>query len=68
MNSLKDSNLLKGGISVEFVRDAEGAKLARMSIGKFRELAEEFDAVYRIGRTRLTDWNKFKQGLEAYRA
>lgn len=68
MNSLKDSNFLNGDISLEFVRDAEGAKLARMSIGKFRQLAEEFNAVYRIGRTRLTDWKKFKQGLEAYRA
>ena len=52
---------------VEFVRDAEGAELARMSVATFRRLAEEFDAVYRIGRTRVTDWNKFKQGLEVYK-
>ena len=68
MHALVMSNLSTDNNSLEFVRDAEGAKLARMSIGKFRQLAEEFDAVYRIGRTRLTDWNKFKQGLEAYRA
>lgn len=65
MNRLRASDSLE---VAEFVRDAEGAKLARMSVVKFRQLAEEFDAVYRIGRTRLTDWQKFKKGLEAYRA
>lgn len=68
MNALEMKKSLTDDNSLEFVRDAEGAKLARMSIGKFRALAEEFNAVYRIGRTRLTDWKKFKQGLEAYRA
>ena len=68
MNQLKARESLDSMDSVEFVRDTEGAKLARMSVGKFRQLAEEFDAVYRIGRTRLTDWQKFKKGLEAYRA
>ncbi len=53
--------------TAEFVRDKDGASRASMSIGTFRRLAEEFDAVYRIGRTRLTDWQKFRQGLEAYR-
>ncbi len=61
MNALKISSL------PDLVRDKEGASRASMSIGTFRRLAEEFDAVYRIGRTRLTDWQKFRQGLEAYR-
>lgn len=60
-------NRLKNEGSSEFVRDREGAARASISIGTFRKLAEEFDAVYRIGRTRLTDWEKFKRGLEAYR-
>lgn len=51
----------------EFVRDMEGAKLARMGINTFRKLAEEFDAVYRIGKIRVTDWEKFKAGLKAYK-
>lgn len=51
----------------EFVRDAEGAKLARMGVNTFRKLADEFGAVYRIGKIRVTDWEKFKTGLEAYR-
>ena len=29
----------------EFVRDAEGAKLARMGMNTFRKLAEEFDCI-----------------------
>ena len=51
----------------EFVRDAEGAKLARMGINTFRKLAEEFDAVYRNGKIRVTDWEKFKAGLKSYK-
>ena len=51
----------------EFVRDREGAAMARMGVNTFRKLAEEFDAVYRIGKIRVTDWGKFKDGLEAYR-
>ena len=51
----------------EFVRDAEGAKLACVSVNTFRKLADEFGAVYRIGKIRVTDWGKFKAGLEAYR-
>ncbi len=61
MNSLRISG------EPDLVRDKEGASRASVSIGTFRRLAEEFDAVYRIGRTRLTDWEKFRQGLEAYR-
>lgn len=51
----------------EFVRDREGAAMARMGVNTFRKLAEEFGAVYRIGKIRVTDWGKFKAGLEAYR-
>lgn len=51
----------------EFVRDREGAAMARMGVNTFRKLAEEFDAVYRIGKIRVTDWEKFKAGLEVYR-
>ncbi len=61
MNGLKTTG------AQDLVRDKEGASRASMSIGTFRRLAEEFDAVYRIGRTRLTDWEKFRKGLEAYR-
>lgn len=53
---------------VEFVKDSEGAQLARVSIGTFRRLADEFGCVYRIGRTRLTNWEEFKAGLENYRS
>ena len=60
-------NALKITGAQDMVRDKEGASRASMSIGTFRRLAEEFDAVYRIGRTRLTDWEKFRKGLEAYR-
>ena len=53
---------------IEFVRDNEGARLARMGLNTFRKLAEEFDAVYLVGdKLRITDWNKFKEGLEKYR-
>lgn len=51
----------------EFVKDQEGAELARISVGTFRRLADEFGCVYRIGRTRLTNWPEFKKGLENYR-
>ena len=51
----------------EFVRDREGAAMARMGVNTFRKLAEEFDAVYRVGKIRVTDWGKFKAGLEVYR-
>lgn len=51
----------------EFVRDSEGAELARISIGAFRKLADEFGCVYKVGRTRLTNWLEFKNGLENYR-
>ncbi len=51
----------------EFVRDREGAAMARIGINTFRKLAEEFDAVYMIGKIRVTDWGKFKDGLEKYR-
>lgn len=51
----------------EFVRDREGAAMARMGINTFWKLAEEFGAVYRIGKLRVTDWGKFKEGLETYR-
>lgn len=60
-------NPLKISSEPDLVRDKDGASRASMSIGTFRRLAEEFDAVYRIGRTRLTDWEKFRKGLEAYR-
>lgn len=60
-------NPLKISSESDLVRDKEGASRASMSIGTFRRLAEEFDAVYRIGRTRLTDWEKFRKGLEDYR-
>lgn len=58
---------LERGTEPEFVRDKEGAQLARMSINTFRQLAEEFGAVYRVGKTRLTNWSEFKAGLEKYR-
>lgn len=45
----------------EFVRDAEGAKLARVSVNTFRKLADEFGAVYRIGKIRVTDWKNSKK-------
>lgn len=64
MNVLNEINNEK---EPEFVRDAEGAKLARMGVNTFRKLANEFGAVYRIGKIRVTDWKKFKAGLEAYR-
>ena len=51
----------------EFVRDREGAAMMRMGVNTFRKLAEEFDAVYRVGKIRVTDWEKFKKGLEKYR-
>lgn len=59
---------LKNSEQIEFVRDAEGAKMARMGVGTFRRLADEFGCVYRIGRTRLTNWEEFKAGLENYRS
>lgn len=64
MNVLKEMNTER---EPEFVKDAEGAKLARMGVNTFRKLADEFGAVYRIGKIRVTDWEKFKAGLEAYR-
>ena len=42
MHVLKEMNTER---EPEFVRDAEGAKLARMGVNTFRKLAEEFDAV-----------------------
>jgi hypothetical protein len=51
----------------EFVRDREGAELARMSEVTFRKLSDEFGCVYRVGRLRLTNWQEFKECLEAYR-
>ncbi|MCI8585813.1 MAG: hypothetical protein HFI92_07950 [Lachnospiraceae bacterium] len=51
----------------EFVRDREGAARARMGVNTFRKLADEFNAVYRIGKIRVTDWEKFRKGLETYR-
>jgi hypothetical protein len=51
----------------EFVRDREGAELARMSIMTFRKLSDEFGCVYRIGRLRLTNWNEFKKCLESHK-
>lgn len=53
---------------IEFVKDTEGAKMARMGVGTFRRLADEFGCVYRIGRARLTNWEEFKAGLENYRS
>lgn len=53
---------------IEFVKDTEGARLARMGLNTFRKLAEEFGAVYMVSdKLRITDWNKFKEGLEKYR-
>ena len=51
----------------EFVRDSEGAQRARLGVNTFRRLSEEFGAVYKIGKVRLTNWETFKNGLERYR-
>ncbi len=64
MRTLNEMNMEQ---EPEFVRDAEGARLARMGVNTFRKLAEEFDAVYRIGKIRVTDWEKFKAGLKSYK-
>ena len=64
MNALTKKEPQNNGNSTEFVRDKEGAELARMSIGTFRKLADEFGCVYRIGRTRLTNWPEFKKCVE----
>ena len=64
MNKLTD---IDEKVEPEFVRDAEGAQRARLSIGTFRKLATEFCAVYKICGARLTDWKKFRDGLEKYR-
>lgn len=67
MNRSQNYNL-KQDKRTEFVKDTEGAELARMSVGTFRRLADEFGCVYRIGRARLTNWEEFKAGLENYRS
>ncbi len=59
-------NEIDPNIEPEFVRDREGAAMMRISINTFRKLAEEFDAVYMVGKIRITDWKKFKEGLEKY--
>lgn len=64
MNQLKKND---AKIDPEFVKDSEGAELARMSIGTFRKLAEEFGAVYRYGKVRVTNWDEFKADLKRYR-
>ena len=53
MNVLKEMTTER---EPEFVKDAEGAKLARMEVNTFRKLANEFGAVYRSGKIRVTDW------------
>ena len=58
---------LKEGTEPEFVRDNEGAERTRMSVNTFIRLSEKFGCVYRIVRTRITDWEKFKKGMEAYK-
>lgn len=66
MNKINNSDL-QTDKRIEFVKDNEGAQLARMSVSTFRRLADEFGCVYRVGRTRLTNWEEFKSGLENYR-
>lgn len=64
MNKMKDYSEI---MEPEFVRDAEGAQRARLGIATFRKLASEFGAVYKVGGVRLTDWKKFRDGLEKHR-
>lgn len=51
----------------KFVRYNEGAEKYRLGVTKFRELAMEAHAVYKIGKTALVNTEIFEKYLETFR-
>lgn len=50
-----------------FVKQEEGADLYSMSVHKFRQLAEEAGAVYKVDKNVLVNIELFEANLENYR-
>ncbi|MBP9996379.1 MAG: hypothetical protein KBT19_03785 [Lachnospiraceae bacterium] len=50
-----------------FVKQEEGADLYSMSVNKFRQLAEEAGAVYKVDKNVLVNIELFEANLENYR-
>lgn len=50
-----------------FVKQEEGADLYSLSVTKFRELADEAGAVYKVDKNVLINIEAFEKNLENYR-
>lgn len=57
----------KSGKSQKFVRYQEGADKYSLGLTKFKELAREAGAIYKIGKVALVNCEIFEQYLELYR-
>jgi len=60
--SLDDNDL-----RIQFFRPDEGMKIYHMSRGVIMDLAEEADALYKVGRSCIIDKTLFEVNLEKYK-
>lgn len=57
-------NKLKLNEKAEYLPDKALAERTSLSIGSCRKIAEQAGAVIRVGKSRRTNWEKFKESLE----
>lgn len=66
MRARKEVILAYMGRAKRFVRYEEGAQLYSMGICKFRQLAHEAGAVYKVDKIALVNTDKFEKYLESF--
>ncbi|SKC04122.1 hypothetical protein SAMN06296386_11516 [Lachnospiraceae bacterium] len=66
MNSRKEVIMANLGRAKRFVRYNEGAELYSIGVTKFKQLAHEAKAVYKVDKIALVNTDKFEKYLETF--
>lgn len=66
MRARKEVVMANMGRTKKFVRYNEGAQLYSMGVCKFRQLAHEAGAVYKVDKITLVNTEKFEKYLEGF--
>lgn len=66
MRARKEVIMANMGQAKRFVRYNEGAELYSMGVSKFKQLAHEANAVYKVDKIALVNTEKFEKYLETF--
>ncbi len=66
MNSRREVIMANMGKAKRFVRYNEGAELYSIGVTKFKQLAHEAKAVYKVDKIALVNTEKFDKFLETF--